>query len=192
MKKILLSSITVGLLLVGCGDKKEDTTQKVTEVQEQGVQEEKTSLLDNAKQSITNTTNAVVEKTGSIVEETTNSIVDKTEDIIKKTEILTQDIKDEIEANVETITLKGEEAENSVNGAKLFASCVSCHGQKAEKKALGQSQIIAGWEKQKTIDALHGYKNDTYGGAMKGIMKGQVTSKSDEDIEALATYIETL
>ncbi len=67
-----------------------------------------------------------------------------------------------------------------------------CHGQKAEKKALGQSEIIAGWDKQKIIDALNGYKDGSYGKAMKGVMKGQVATKSASDIEALATYISSL
>jgi len=73
--------------------------------------------------------------------------------------------------------------------AKLFAKCAGCHGQKAEKSALGKSQVIAGWEPSKIKDALHGYKNGTYGGAMKGLMKGQVAPLSDADIDALANYI---
>lgn len=59
-------------------------------------------------------------------------------------------------------------------------------------KALGKSQVIAGWDKQKIIDALNGYKNGTYGGAMKGIMLGQVASKSDAEIDALADFISKL
>ncbi len=75
------------------------------------------------------------------------------------------------------------------DGTALFTTCASCHGEKAEKSALGKSQIIAGWDKQRTIDALNGYKKGTYGGSMKNIMKGHVNSKTDTEIEALADLI---
>ena len=78
----------------------------------------------------------------------------------------------------------------AADGASLYKSCASCHGQTGEKKALGKSAIIKGWEATKTIEALNGYKAGTYGGAMKGLMKGQVMSLDDSKIEALAEYIE--
>ncbi len=73
--------------------------------------------------------------------------------------------------------------------AASFAPCAGCHGAKAEKPALGKSQVIAGWPVEKTEAALHGYKDGTYGGAMKGVMKGQVARLSDADIKDLATQI---
>lgn len=81
---------------------------------------------------------------------------------------------------------------NDSDGETLYKKCSACHGLKAEKKALGKSQIIQGWEVDKIKNALIGYKDGTYGAAMKGIMKGQVGSLSDGDIEALATYINAL
>ena len=60
-----------------------------------------------------------------------------------------------------------------------------------EKKALGKSEIIKGWDSKKTIKALNGYKDGTYGKAMKGIMKGQVMALSSEDIEPIAKYLST-
>ncbi len=78
------------------------------------------------------------------------------------------------------------------DGAGLYKKCASCHGAKGEKKALGKSAPIAGWDVAKTTGALKGYKDGSYGAAMKGLMKGQVTSLSDADIDALATYIHGL
>jgi len=77
------------------------------------------------------------------------------------------------------------------DGANLYKKCTGCHGVNAEKKALGKSAIIKGWETQKTVAALKGYKAGTYGGPMKGLMKGQVASFDDAQIEAVAKYIES-
>jgi len=70
-----------------------------------------------------------------------------------------------------------------------FATCAGCHGAKAEKHALGKSEIIAGWPVAKIEHALKGYKAGTFGGAMKGIMKGQASRLSDADIASLAKQI---
>ena len=78
------------------------------------------------------------------------------------------------------------------DGAGLYKKCASCHGKKAEKKALNKSQVIQGWDKQKIVDALKGYKDGSYGGAMKGLMKGQVATYDDAQIEAVSEYISTL
>ena len=75
-------------------------------------------------------------------------------------------------------------------GADVYKKCAGCHGLTGEKKALGKSAVIKGWEATKTVAALKGYKAGTYGGAMKGLMKGQVTSLDDTQIEAVAKFIE--
>ena len=79
----------------------------------------------------------------------------------------------------------------AADGAALYKKCAGCHGVNAEKKALGKSAVIKGWESAKTVEALKGYKAGTYGGAMKGLMKAQVTSFDDAKIESIAKYIET-
>jgi cytochrome c553 len=78
------------------------------------------------------------------------------------------------------------------DGANLYKKCASCHGVKAEKRALNKSQIIQGWSKDRVVTALKGYKNGNYGGAMKGLMKGQVAAYDETKIEKVAKYIETL
>lgn len=78
------------------------------------------------------------------------------------------------------------------DGAKVYNSCAACHGANAEKKALGKSEIIKGWDVEKTVAALKGYKDGSYGKEMKGVMKGQVSRLSDEDIKAVAEHIATL
>ena len=78
------------------------------------------------------------------------------------------------------------------SGADIYKKCSGCHGQKAEKKALGKSQAIGGWETTKIQTALNGYKDGTYGGAMKGLMKGQVASLDEAKIKEVSQYISTL
>ena len=80
-----------------------------------------------------------------------------------------------------------------ISGYTFYAhKCASCHGKNGEKAAFNNAQIIAGWDKAKSIAALNGYKDGTYGGSLKGIMKGQVSALSDAQIEAVSEYISTL
>ncbi len=81
----------------------------------------------------------------------------------------------------------------AADGAALYKKCAGCHGAKAEKKALGKSEVIAGWDAAKTEEALKGYKAGTRNvHGMGGLMKGQVASYSDADIKAVAEYIHGL
>ncbi len=73
--------------------------------------------------------------------------------------------------------------------ANPYAKCVACHGANGEKVALGKSKIIKDMTKAEIIASMKGYKDGTYGGPMKGVMKPQVASLSDADIEAIANQI---
>ena len=66
------------------------------------------------------------------------------------------------------------------------AVCKGCHGQNFEKKALGVSQVVADMNVTSVETALIGYKNGTYGGSMKGVMKGQVSKYSDDELKEVA------
>ena len=75
------------------------------------------------------------------------------------------------------------------DGAALYKRCAGCHGASGEKVAMGKSKIIKDMTKKELADAMVGYKNGTYGGAMKGLMAGQVKTLSQGDIEAIANHI---
>jgi len=68
-------------------------------------------------------------------------------------------------------------------------ACKGCHGQNFEKKALGKSKVVAEMSHADIASSLKGYKAGTYGGPMKGLMKGQVSKYSDADLEAFAQTI---
>ncbi|MDD5052380.1 MAG: c-type cytochrome [Sulfuricurvum sp.] len=79
---------------------------------------------------------------------------------------------------------------SAADGGALFQKCVACHGAKAEKAALGKSEVIAGWKADKTLDALKGYKAGTRNTkGMGAIMKGQTASLSEADMKILADYV---
>ena len=75
------------------------------------------------------------------------------------------------------------------DGAALYTKCSACHGTTGEKAALGKSKIIKDMSKADFSAALKGYKNGTYGGASKGLMKGQVATLSDAQMDAIAAHI---
>ncbi len=94
---------------------------------------------------------------------------------------------------VASTTAAVKTAAAAVDGTVVFAQkCASCHGMKAEKAALGKSQVIAGWNEQQTKDALKGYQAGTYGKEMKTLMQGQAKALSDAQIDALAKHISKL
>lgn len=76
----------------------------------------------------------------------------------------------------------------SLSAASL-AACAGCHGADFSKAALGKSQVVKGWDAAKIEASLKGYKDGSYGGAMKATMAGQVKALSDADIADLAKQI---
>uniref|UniRef100_UPI004047EC14 c-type cytochrome n=1 Tax=Aliarcobacter sp. TaxID=2321116 RepID=UPI004047EC14 len=186
-----------------------ETTKEITQV----ISETANDVKDSVVELSTN----VSEKATEVVKEVTNEVLndnkevidttkDKASEVMEKTVEKVDEIKEQLITVVEDSKEKIEEAssqltdsviteekeEVKLDGKVLYASCASCHGQNAEKQALGKSQVIAGWDKEKIIAALNGYKDGSYGGVMKNIMKGQVSSKSDEEIEAIADFVSNL
>jgi len=68
-------------------------------------------------------------------------------------------------------------------------ACAGCHGQHFEKHALGKSKIVKDLTHAEIAHALKGYKAGTFGGPMKGLMKGQIGRYSDADLDAFAQTI---
>ena len=211
MKKVLLSSLAViTFIFTGCTEEKKvestptTTEQKVVqnEVKNDETKETNTQIVSQAANDVANTvkeaTNKVVEnlKNDETIAQAKEKIVETTKEVVNETMKTAQKVVDETVKTVAPAVAKAIEnvttSTPAVDGKQLFASCASCHGANAEKKALNMSQIIAGWDKQRIIDALNGYKAGTYGGPMKGVMLGQVNNKTPEEIEALATFISGL
>ncbi len=189
MKKTMISIATVSLLFLGCSDNtkeevKETTNKAIDSVANttESVKEEATNIAQKVSDKTTEVVQEVTKKTEPIVEEVTT----KVKTVAKEVTTSVVEVKEDIKEKIHTATAP------SIDGKALFKVCGSCHGQNGEKKALNASKVIQGWDKEKVEIALKGYKNGTYGGAMKGVMLGQVKNLDDDKISALASYIATL
>lgn len=105
---------------------------------------------------------------------------------IEKIDDATKVVEENIQA---AIPASDEKPLNVLRGEELYLKCSGCHGLKGEKKALNNSEIIQGWDVERTVQSLKGYTSGTYGKAMKAVMQSQVKGLSDEDIDSLAHYI---
>jgi len=164
--KIVLSAL-LALFLLGCSEDKATTNMADT----QSVVADKTELVKS-------TVDEAAKAAEIVVKEATKEA--------ETTAVEAQNVVQEVKATAE------ETIKENVSGADLFKACASCHGQKGEKPALGKSQIITGWSAAKVAAALHGYKDGTYGAAMKSVMKGHVSKLNDAQIQVLSDYISTL
>ncbi len=189
MLKLLLSIATVSILFVGCTENtkeevKATTNKTIDNVAEvtQDVTDSATKVVQKATEKTKDVVNKVTESTTPVIDEVTTKVKDVAEEVTTSVTKVTKDLQEK----VHTATAP------KIDGKALFKVCGSCHGQNGEKKALNASKVIQGWSKEQVEVALKGYKSGTYGGAMKGVMLGQVNSLDDDKIEALATYISTL
>ena len=81
----------------------------------------------------------------------------------------------------------------AADGAALYKKCAACHGAQGEKPALGKSAVIGGVDTATLVADMKGYKAGTLNKkGMGALMKGQVASYSDADIDAVAAYINGL
>ena len=101
-------------------------------------------------------------------------------------ELLTQNI---VDAKITIETNTTEESNNSTNKIEELevniGSCIACHGEKLEKPAMGISRIVNQMSKDDIIASIYGYKDGSYGGAMKALMAGVAMKLTQEEIEAI-------
>ncbi|AXX93113.1 cytochrome c [Malaciobacter molluscorum LMG 25693] len=206
MKKILISSFIAILLLSGCSEDKnkqkvdDSNVSKTNTSTEVKKDDELVDKLSDSGEKISNKVKEASKQIGEIVSKTSDEVGKEAskvvDDISKKSSEITEQVKEEMKSSSQKIQ---DSMNNIISSSKstqvgkqLFLKCSGCHGINGEKEALGKSHIIKGWDKEKVVEALKGYKNGTYGSAMKGVMKSQVISLSDEEIDQLGEYISSL
>ncbi len=174
---------------------KKDEVVEAKTAEEKLVEQVKTSTQEVAKKILEESTK--VAEIGTVVaKNVSEELAKKTQEVSKVVAQKAVEAQKEIEKSLDTMVKAKEEASNSADlaskGRGIFMKCAGCHGASGEKPALGKSKIIKSWSQDKVVEALKGYKDGSYGGAMKGVMKGQAASLSDEDMNALGAYISTL
>ena len=204
MKKLVIISVaTVAVLTFsGCGNKSDEGSKNV-------VTEAATKAVETTKEAAAKTTEAVKEtaqKAAEATKEVASKAAEATKEAASKaTEAAKETAQKAAEATKEAASKATEAASGAMDKAKeaasggnakgkeLYAKCVSCHGADGKTKALGKSEVIAGQSAADLEKKISEYKAGTRNVAGMGmLMKGQVSSLSDEDIKAIAEYISSL
>ncbi|SFV61136.1 Cytochrome c, class I [hydrothermal vent metagenome] len=107
----------------------------------------------------------------------------------EKAEAPAKEEKAEAPAKEEKAEAPAKEEKAEAPAKVNLTTCNGCHGATFEKKAMGVSKVVNTLSKDEIVTALKGYKAGTYGGAMKGVMKGQADKLDDATIEAIAGTI---
>ncbi len=214
MFKFLSALLFVAVVFSACGEDKKVIEEDVTTVktkQSVVITEEKPSkeqVIDEVASKLKLSASKTIDKAAVLAKDISSSSKEVIEDMKEKSSVIAQksltsvkevsksvsaEVGKKITSAVDVIMQKKkEEASLNIDAKQLYMKCAGCHGQKAEKSALNKSQVIQNWSSSKLAKALNGYKNDTYGGMMKGLMKSQVSSLSATEIKLLADYISTL
>ncbi|CAD7289730.1 Cytochrome c-553 [Campylobacter majalis] len=80
----------------------------------------------------------------------------------------------------------------AADGAAVYKKCIACHGVKAEKMFNNKVPAINTLSKEDIVAAIKSYKTGANKYNMGAMMKPIATPMSDEDIDAVAEYINTL
>ena len=168
--------MAVALFLFGCSDNKQEQKKEVVAPQKPVKEVVKKEVVKPVEPKVAKVTKKEEPKALVVKKEVKEVAAPKTEVVEKKKQVV-----------------QAKAQKPAIDGASIFAkNCASCHGVKAEKKALTKSQVIQGWQASKVEAALQGYKAKTYGGTMKTIMENKAKTLSDDEIKALAAYISKL
>ncbi len=200
MKYII--SLAATLLLLGCTSEQNSSASTTEEalvptVVEKSISSTTKELAIKADEVVAETKSAAQDAVTKVKEITTEETAAKIKELAieakataEETAAKARDIAAEIAAETK------KQKETIASAVILFDAeitfqrkCGGCHGSNGEKVALGKSQIIKGWDVEKTVAALQGYKDGTYGAAMKGLMVSQVSSFDSNEIRLLAEFI---
>jgi len=193
MKKLtLLSIVAATVLFVGCGD---DTKKAASEATTKAVETTKEAAADtgSAVKEVADKTVEAIKEAGESISDATDKAVEATKEAAVETKEAASKVVESAKEGVATATAAVAEATGSSAGAAAYKKCAGCHGVDGKTKALGKSAVIAGQSKDDLVAKIGEYKAGTRNvSGMGTLMKGQVASLSDEDIQAVAEYISAL
>jgi len=204
-RKLLMAISVSAILLGGCFDSETGASQRAangaTEEAHAPAKHEAKEAPAKAEETapVAEEAPAKVEEAAPATEETpekAEEVAPVVEEAPAKVEEVAP-VVEEASAKVEEATPATEEAPTEAEETAAapavatpnLGACNGCHGANFEKKAMGVSKVVSGMSKADIVTAIKGYKDGTYGGAMKGLMKGQVASFDDASINAIAEAI---
>ena len=193
MKKItLFSLVSATVLFTACG---EETKKVVAEVNTtavaEAVKKDTVSAVEAAKVKAAE----IAEAAKIEAEKIAAAAAEKASEAKAKAVEAAAVVKEKTAELTETATTAVASAMPASSTAvpvapEAYAKCAGCHGADGKMKALGKSAVIAGQDKAAIITSMNEYKAGTKNVAGMGmLMKGQVASMSDTDIEAVAEYL---
>ena len=212
MKKMtFIALIASSMLFVACGDDAKEAAKAATN----SVTEASTKAVDATKEAASKAVDATAEaakaakeKAAKMAEEAKAAAEKAAADAKAKAAEVAKAAEETATAATAAVSEKAAEATAAVKekaaeaaapavdtaaGAALYGKCAGCHGKDGKTKALGKSAVIAGQDTAALVESIKGYKAGTRNvNGMGTLMKGQVGSMSDSDIEAVAAYISTL
>ena len=190
-KILMISGVAAAMLLSGCGEKKSENAPQETPAKTEKAAPAPAPVAETPAKPEAKAP-APAEAAAPAAEAVKEAAAPVKEEAAKQAEAVRKSVETEAKKATEGVEAAAAAAKKSVDAAALFTKCAGCHGMKGEKHALGQSNVIGGQSKAELVKKIEGYKNGTYGGAMKGLMAGQVKSLTPEEIDALADYISKL
>lgn len=195
MKKMIALSCIACAIFVGCESKSDSSNGTESSSTTQILEDTKKAVNDATKatkDAVNNAVETTKEVTNDAVEATKKAATDTTEAVKEVANDTKEAATNAVDSTVKKAKKITQTQKASIDAKTLFVPCITCHGTKAEKKALNVSKVITTLSKDEIVTALKGYKNKTYGGSLKTTMYQQVSKLSDAQMEALANYILSL
>ena len=178
----LLSLVAAAVLFTACGEETQKVAAEVntTKVAE-AVKKDTVNAVESAKSKITEAAEAAKVEAKEMADVAAEKAEAAKETAASKVAEAAAVVEEKAAAMTASATPEAPAA---------YAKCTGCHGANGKTKALGKSAIIAGQDKEALITSLKEYKAGTKNVAgMGSLMKGQVATMTDEEIEAVAEYL---
>lgn len=193
MKKItLLSLVTATVLFTACGEETKKVAAEVnTTAVVEAVKKDTVNAVEAVKVKVTEVAASAKVEAGKIADAAAEKAAEAKVATEAKASEAVAAVKEKAAELTESATAAIASATSEVPAEPAaYAKCKGCHGADGKTKALGKSAVIAGQDKAALITSMNEYKAGTKNVAGMGmLMKGQVASMSDADIEAVAEYL---
>ncbi|MCW8820612.1 MAG: c-type cytochrome [Sulfurovum sp.] len=192
MKKITFLSLVVAtMLFTACGEETKKAASEATTATTEAVKKDTSDAVEAAKAKAAEVAEAAKIKAAELAAAAEAKAAElKAAAEAKATEAVEAVKEKTAEVTEAASTAVAAATSETAAAPSAYAKCKGCHGADGKTQALGKSAVIAGQDKAALIASMNEYKAGTRNVAGMGmLMKGQVASMSDADMEAVAEYL---